>query len=325
MDTREKYYGGELALAEEVATRVAARSRASVSQRPDARCASARTAAAEAARLGPARAAARQAASGAEMHLAAQLMAIEQPEEQMRMLRALLHVTGFHSLAYARVGVRHAARLEAQAWSLDDTTPHHFGNAYIEGGYAAYDPRLAAVCASSSPLVWDVDWLLRAWRRDGMPGGMRGLFPALEREAVQSGVMFGIPALEGGVRAVVSLAAGRPNADWIVENVLVQALTFGLSLHRFVSARRRATLEENAPDAAQQEPLTDIQAGILACLAGGMSDKQIAARLQTTPHNVDYHLRLLRRRYGAANRTHLAFLLGGMEREWTARAAARLT
>lgn len=315
MDTREKYYGGELALAEEVPAPVVARSRGNVSRRPETRCVPARAAAAEAARLGPARAAARQAASGAEMHLAAQLMAIEDPDEQMRLLRALLHVTGFHSLAYARVRVHDAVRLEAQAWSLDDTTPHHFGNAYIAGGYGAYDPRLAAVCASSSPLVWDVDWLLRAWRRDGMPGAMRGLFPALEREGVQSGVMFGIPTLEGGVRAVVSLAGGRPSADWIVENVLVQALTFGLSLHRFASARHRATPEEKAPDAAQQEPLTDIQAGILACLAGGMSDKQIAARLRTTPHNVDYHLRLLRRRYGAANRTHLAFLLGGMERE----------
>jgi DNA-binding CsgD family transcriptional regulator len=316
MDTRAKYDGGELALAEEVATPVAARARGGVRPRAEMRCAPARAAGPQAARLGPARAAARQAAaSGAEMNLAAQLMAIEEPEEQIRMLRALLHVTGFHSLAYARVGVQGTAQLEAQAWSLDDTAPHHFGSAYIEGGYGAYDPRLAAVCTSSSPLVWDIDWLLRAWRRDGTPGAMRGLFPALEREAVQSGVMFGIPTLEGGVRAVVSLAAGRPSADWIVENVLVQALTFGLSLHRFAAARRREALAESAPDAARHEPLTEIQAGILSCLAGGLSDKQIAARLQTTPHNVDYHLRLLRRRYGAANRTHLAFLLGGMERE----------
>jgi DNA-binding CsgD family transcriptional regulator len=315
MDTRAKYYGGEPALAEAVTTRIAARSRASASQRPDTRCMSARAAAAQAARLGPAQAAARQAACGAEMNLAAQLMAIEEPEEQLRMLRALLHVTGFHSLAYVRVGANGVARGEAQAWSLDETTPHHFGDAYFDGGYSAYDPRLAAVRASSSPLVWDVDWLLRAWRRDGMPGALRSLFPALEREAVQSGVMFGIPTLEGGVRAVVSLAAGRASADWIVENVLVQALTFGLSLHRYASARRHAALREQASNTAQQEPLTDIQAGILACLAGGLSDKQIAARLQTTPHNVDYHLRLLRRRYGAANRTHLAFLLGGMARE----------
>ena len=231
------------------------------------------------------------------------------------MLRALLHVMGFHSLAYARVGTRGPGHLRAQAWSLDETAPHHFGCGYFERDFCAYDPRLAAVRASNVPLVWDFDWLLRAWRRDGAPEAMRGLFPALEREGIQSGVMFGIPTVQGGVRAVVSLAASRANADWIGENVLAQALTFGLSLHRFASDHRHSAIGESVRDAAAQEPLSEMQAHILACVVAGLSDKQIAARLLTTPHNVDYHLRLLRRRYGAANRTHLAFLVGGLALE----------
>ncbi len=244
------------------------------------------------------------------MDVAAQLMAIDEPDERTRMLRALLHVMGFHSLAYVRVDGR--GRVDTPAWSLDERAPHHFGNRYFESGYRAHDPRLAAVRESNVPLVWDIDWLLRAWRRRGAPEAMRGLFPALEREGIESGVMFGIPTVQGGVRAVVSLAASRASADWIVENVVAQALTFGLSLHRFASDPARSDRGDGCPcDAAarQQEPLSEMQVRILTCVIGGLSDKQIAARLQTTPHNVDYHLRLLRRRYGAANRTHLAFLV----------------
>ncbi len=312
MDTRTKCCGVELWLAQEVTKRIAARSRGDAKKRFDTACRCSRGAAAEPPRLGLAGSFGQQAAAlRAEMVVAVQLMSAEEPEERARLLRALLHVMGFSALAYARVDERAEHRLTAHAWALDDTAPHHFGRDYIEGGYGGLDPRLAAVSASSVPLVWDLDWLLRAWRRDGSPEALRGLFPALECEGVQSGVMFSIPTAPGGVRAVVSLAAGRTGAEWIAEHVFVQALAFGLSLHRFASDPRRLAIEVGAPDVVQKETLTEMQARILSCLVGGLSDKQIAARLQTTPHNVDYHLRLLRRRYGAANRTHLAFLLGG--------------
>lgn len=255
--------------------------------------------------------------SGVDTNVAAQLMAIDDADERKRMLGALMHVMGFHSLAYATVGARGRGYLQAQAWALDDTAPNHFGPSYFEAGYWAHDPRLAAVRTSNVPLVWDMEWLLRAWRRDGAPEAMRGLFRALEREGIGSGVMFGIPTVRGKARTVVSLAAGRASADWIVENVLVQALAFGLSLHRFASdpMHARTGREDVAGERETQAWPSDMQVRILACVVGGLSDKQIAARLQTTPHNVDYHLRLLRRRYGAVNRTHLAFLVGELALE----------
>ncbi|MGN6315968.1 helix-turn-helix transcriptional regulator [Trinickia sp.] len=318
MTTRTISRSSERPLVQERQTRAAARSRGGANKKSDALRVCVREAAAEAARLGPARAGSRLASAwGADMNVAAQLMSIEDPGERTRMLSALMHVMGFHSLAYATVGARGKGCVHAQAWALDDTTPHHFGGSYFEAGYWAHDPRLGAVRTSNVPLVWDMEWLLRAWRRDGAPEAMRGLFPALEREGIGSGVMFGIPTVRGNVRALVSLAASRSNADWIVENVLVQALTFGLSLHRFASDPRHAIAAEGeaARETEAQATLSDMQVRILACVVGGLSDKQIAARLQTTPHNVDYHLRLLRRRYGAANRTHLAFLVGGLALE----------
>lgn len=316
MNTRTIRRSNERALEQETTTRTAARSRGGAKKKHDALRVCVREAAADAARLGPARASERLAVAwGVDTNVAAQLMSIDDPGERTRMLSALMHVMGFHSLAYATVGARGAGCVHAQAWALDDTAPHHFGGSYFEAGYWAHDPRLAAVRTSNVPLVWDMEWLLRAWRRCGAPEAMRGLFPALEREGIQSGVMFGIPTVRGNVRALVSLAASRANADWIVENVLVQALTFGLSLHRFASDPRHAVKGEGARDPEPQAVLSEMQVRILACVVGGLSDKQIAARLQTTPHNVDYHLRLLRRRYGAANRTHLAFLVGGLALE----------
>lgn len=311
MDTRTQCCA-ELWLAHEVTTRIAARSRGGAGKRSGTACPCSRRAAAETDGHALAGSFERETAElRAEMVVAVQLMSAAEPEERMRLLRALLHVMGFHTLAYARVDQRAKERLEAGAWSLDDMTPHHFGRDYFERGYGQWDPRLAAVSASSLPLVWDLDWLLRAWRRGGSPQALRSLFPALQHDGIESGVMFSIPTIQDGVRAVVSLAAGRAGAEWIAEHVFAQALAFGLSLHRFASDPRRLAFDSGASGAVRQEALTEMQARILSCLVGGLSDKQIAARLQTTAHNVDYHLRLLRRRYGAANRTHLAFLLGG--------------
>jgi DNA-binding CsgD family transcriptional regulator len=40
-------------------------------------------------------------------------------------------------------------------------------------------------------------------------------------------------------------------------------------------------------------------------VARGMGDKEISAALQMSQHNVDYHLRQLRKRFGVRNRMQL--------------------
>jgi DNA-binding CsgD family transcriptional regulator len=245
-----------------------------------------------------------------DTRIAAELMTARDADERIRLVRAMLNVIGFRSLAYFTVQAESDEPLDT--WATDTLAPSHFGDGYFTAGYQAHDPRLAAVRGASAPLVWDLAWLLRAWRQCGSPPAMCSLFDDLQRDEVKSGVMLGIATLQGGLRAVVSLSSTQPERDWISDNVLAQALALGLSLHRFASdpahvPRAPAPVHANTP--------SDMQTRILACLAGGLSDKQIASRLQTTPHNVDYHLRFLRRKYGAANRTHLAFLAGGMALE----------
>lgn len=244
--------------------------------------------------------------SGTDTRLASDLLAMSDPEERVRLLKAMLSVIGFQTLAY--VAMREPGEDPVRNWALGAAAPHHFGSAYFDAGYDVNDPRLAVVSNSRAPLVWDLDWLLQAWRRAGSPQALRGVFDALAADDVRSGVMFGLRPVQGGSLAIVSLAAGRPSRDWINDSVLAQALTLGLALHRFASNPGRAPLALEPAD----EALSEMQMRVLACLAGGLSDKQIASRLQTTPHNVDYHLRLLRKRYCAANRTHLAFLAGRM-------------
>lgn len=56
--------------------------------------------------------------------------------------------------------------------------------------------------------------------------------------------------------------------------------------------------------------LSETQKHVLAGVSKGLSDKEIARRLRTTTHNVDYHLRVLRRKYQVVNRAQLAYVAG---------------
>jgi DNA-binding CsgD family transcriptional regulator len=52
-----------------------------------------------------------------------------------------------------------------------------------------------------------------------------------------------------------------------------------------------------------------VQQEILRAVERGLSDKEIAARLGISTYAVDYHMRQLRRQFGARNRVQLAGLL----------------
>ncbi|MHA2941321.1 LuxR C-terminal-related transcriptional regulator [Ralstonia mannitolilytica] len=51
-----------------------------------------------------------------------------------------------------------------------------------------------------------------------------------------------------------------------------------------------------------------MQRQILEFITSGLSDKAIAEQLNMSPHNVDYHLRQLKKKYGAQNRVQLAYM-----------------
>lgn len=85
-------------------------------------------------------------------------------------------------------------------------------------------------------------------------------------------------------------------------------------------ARAAAAAADAEPAAAPVPPLSRTQQDVLRCLVRGMADKEISAHLQLSPHTVDYHLRQLRKRFGARNRVQLLLASRGLVPE----AAAQL-
>ena len=75
-----------------------------------------------------------------------------------------------------------------------------------------------------------------------------------------------------------------------------------------------------ADAAAEPEPapapappvLSSTQQEVLRCVVRGMADKEISAQLKLSPHTVDYHLRQLRKRFGARNRVQLLLASRGL-------------
>ena len=84
-----------------------------------------------------------------------------------------------------------------------------------------------------------------------------------------------------------------------------------------------------ADAAAEPEPapapappvLSRTQQEVLRCVVRGMADKEISAQLQLSPHTVDYHLRQLRKRFGARNRVQLLLASRGLVPEAAAQLA----
>lgn len=241
---------------------------------------------------------------GGETHIAAQLGAARNLDERMRLVRGMLRLVGFSELGYLTVKLDPQGRPERlyvpRSYLSVNLAPHYFA-----AGYHRHDPRFSWALADNSPHVWDMRRLVEAWRRAGSPPGMRAMFDEMRDGGIGSGLIFGLPIPHTRLRSIISFAAPSEHASWITDSVVVQSLTLGLSVHQRFSAYVRAI---NRRESAAE--LSELQMRILGFLAAGLSDKEIALRMHTTAHNVDYHLRRLRQKCGVTNRTQLAFLAG---------------
>lgn len=234
--------------------------------------------------------------------------------ERMQLLSVQLHRLGFDWMGAGSIGAAGAGG----AGELD----FHDGLAngswvaeYFSRGFTACDPRLAAFARSNLPYVWDHARLAR----DGAHGPAAARLPefvaAMDAAGLRSGVFFGVPSLMPGRRWFVSLASRRSGCAWISDTCIGAAVTLGLTCAPVLNARPRVG-EPMATEAARdhgaatgrtapERDISDPQRRIIDCLKEGMSDKQIAYVLNISRHNVDYHMRQLRRRFGARNRLQL--------------------
>ena len=125
----------------------------------------------------------------------------------------------------------------------------------------------------------------------------------LHERGVTGGLMLALPGLPGQARRFVSLLTRVEPVLRLDDAALGRVLMIALCLEEY--HRTVPGVPGVGDDDAPIGELSPMQSQILDLLSRGMGDKQIAARLDISRHNVDYHLRRLRKRFGARNRVQL--------------------
>ena len=250
---------------------------------------------------------ARAEEAGDATFLAAELGAARTTDERIRMIRGILNIIGFSGLSYAALKLD-ARKQPEHAYVLRNYLSTDLLPRALEGGYLLRDPHMRRAFESSRPHVWDMRSLVNASRKDGIDPPLRRFFDGMRENGLASGLAFSLPIPRTSMRALIMFAGPPEHCEWITDSVIAQAIGVGLSLHQRCAAYVQAICRQESASG-----LSQLQQRILGAVVVGMSDKAIAARLNTTVHNVDYHLRQLREKFGARNRSQLAFLAGKMQ------------
>lgn len=221
--------------------------------------------------------------------------------ERRRLITGLLHLTGFATFSYFALapGERERPRL----FLHDAFVPSQYRGDYVRERHDRVDPRTMSVREQHAPLVWDLHTLQRDGIRRGAEDRLPGFLRSMHDDGMLSGVMFELPLPGTSLATFASFTAPRDSRDWMQRSNVEQALLVALAVHAFASPHLAVAAQRGATHA-----LTPFEREILSGVAGGSSDKQIARMLNTTAHNVDYHLRRLRERFQAGNRVELAYV-----------------
>lgn len=231
-----------------------------------------------------------------------QLLAADAPATRQQTVRALTRSLGFDSLVYGRF-VRHGDRWLPQAFCTTYADLSWLQR-YVCASYHRVDDRLACALQSSLPCIWSIDALRQ--EPDAEDASLTQAFlDDLCSTGARSGALLGLPASHTGAeRHVVSLSSRNEGSAWLNDALLGQVLTLGFCLNELY-AHYLPSPAELQPAEGVHSGLTPLQRAILDCVARGLGDKQIAALLSLSSHNVDYHLRQLRRRFSVRNRVQL--------------------
>lgn len=230
--------------------------------------------------------------------------------ERNRMINGLLHLVGFSTFAYFALesNVKQAERL----FLHEAFVPPTYRGDYVKQGYHEIDPRTLAARRANAPMVWDL-YHLREQSIGSSIGtpedrAVDGFLSTMRDDGMCSGLMFAMPIPGTRLSAFMSFTAPRRSRDWITSATVEQSLSIALSVHAFALPQLTAASRSCATNS-----LTPFERELLMGIAEGASDKEIGRRLDTSAHNVDYHLRKLRKRFGVANRIELTYLTSKLE------------
>lgn len=218
------------------------------------------------------------------------------------LVRQEIEALGFEEVGFGALDISRGSPV-VRSFCGDYADPEWIDR-YFARRYHEIDPRLRAIERSSLPCVWTLQELARHPVTLAHQTELCALVDDLHERGVTGGLMLALPALPGQPRRFVSLLTRRQPLPRIDDLVLARVLLLALCLeefHRTVRGMAAAPGDDEGP----MSELSPMQAQILDLLSRGMGDKQIAARLDISRHNVDYHLRRLRKRFGARNRVQL--------------------
>jgi DNA-binding CsgD family transcriptional regulator len=246
------------------------------------------------------------------------------------LLRPALRAAGFESLCYLRVS-RIGDTINGIAY-FNAFSPSGWAQRYLRERFHEIDARLAYSCRHEWPMLWDLSSIAStgspAGTAQGGHGGIGGIgghaaasmasaaaplaaaraerFAAAARDAgMLSGVSFGLGTPGALDTCVVMFASSQPSKARLPDMAIGHAYALAVGVHEFLKARAP---QLHRP--ASTAELSDVQRSILELVTLGLNDKDIAERLGTSHHNVDYYLRQLKKLYHATNRVQLAYIAG---------------
>lgn len=242
----------------------------------------------------------RRARQGGMPGLVEALLRESSHEARTALMQSAIRGIGFDWLGYASAT---SAGGQIQLRTFMDTYAHPgWRDYYLRERYYEVDPRHPRPGTFGLPLVWDVSDLERSAASGVQALRLRRFLDDLRDAGIRSGVFLNLPMPGSSDFVAISFMSGIESRRWIGDPVVGQALTVGFALHEFLTCHA----DIPALGSRQRDGLSDVQRDILACLAQGLSDKQIANRMEMSIFNVDYHMRRLRSHFGVRNRVQLA-------------------
>jgi DNA-binding CsgD family transcriptional regulator len=233
-------------------------------------------------------------------------------EARHALLRPALRAAGFDAMCYLRVS-RIGDTVNRIAY-FNAFSPAGWAQRYLRERFYEIDARLAYSCRHEWPMLWDLS-SIASTHSLGAASAANGpctaaaraeRFMAAARDAgLLSGVSFGLGAPYALEASVVIFASSQASKARLPDMSIGHAYALAVGLHEFLSMR--APQMHRCAGIAE---LSDIQRSILEFVTLGMNDKDIAERLGTSHHNVDYYLRQLKKLYHATNRVQLAYIAG---------------
>lgn len=253
--------------------------------------------------------------------IAHDLAKVDTAQARQALLRPALRAAGFESLCYMRVS-RIGDTINRLVY-FNAFSPVGWAQRYLRERFYEIDARLAYSCRHEWPMLWDLTTIASPAPLTGMGQPAAGVtaaapgqgasaaaraerFATAARDAgMMSGVSFGLGTPDALDTCVVMFASAQPSKARLPDMAIGHAYALAVGLHEFLALRAP---QIHRPTYVTE--LSDIQRSILELVTLGMNDKDIAERLGTSHHNVDYYLRQLKKLYHATNRVQLAYIAG---------------